>query len=92
MTIETYERNDVETIVDSNGILPMNEKPTEQGFDYIKLQVTSIKYLSDHRKHMNQKINQNNNSTEFLYAKNQQPKYLWIVEQQQHIRSQQNQD
>ena len=39
---KTYERNDVETIVESDGILRLNEKRIEEGLDHKKLQV--IKY------------------------------------------------
>ena len=46
----TYERNYVETMVDSDGILWLNEKHIEEGLDYKNLQMVTVKYLSDPRK------------------------------------------
>ena len=48
---EAYEREGVDTIVDSDGRLWLNAKHIE-GLDHKNLQVTTVKYLSDHRKHM----------------------------------------
>ena len=48
---KTHERNGVETIVDSDGILQLNKKDIEEGLVNKNLQVTLLKYLSDHRKH-----------------------------------------
>ena len=48
---KTYERNGVETIVDSDLILWLNAKHIEKGFDQKKLRVATVKHLSDHRKH-----------------------------------------
>ena len=45
-----YEKRGEETIVDSDGILRLNEKHIE-GLDHKNLQVNRAKYLSDHRKH-----------------------------------------
>ena len=50
ISTETYERNGAETIVDSEGILWSNEKNIDR-LDYQNLQLTTVKYLSDHRKH-----------------------------------------
>ena len=47
---ETYERNVVEPIVDSDGIFWLNENHIE-GLDQKNLQVTTVKYPSGHRKH-----------------------------------------
>ena len=47
----TYERNDIETIVDNNGTLWLNEKHTEEGVDHKQLREITIKYHSNHRKH-----------------------------------------
>ena len=46
-----YERFCVRTIVDSAGILWLNEKHAEEGLDDKILQLVPVKYLSDHRKH-----------------------------------------
>ena len=46
---ETYESNCVEIIVHSDGILKLNENHIV-GLDYKNLRVTTLKYLSDHRK------------------------------------------
>ena len=41
---KTYERNGVEAIVDSDGVLSLNEKHIEEGIDYENLRVTTVKY------------------------------------------------
>ena len=46
---KTYERNDMETIVDNDGILGLNEKHIE-GLDHKHLGGITTKYHSDHRK------------------------------------------
>ena len=46
-----YERNDVETIADSDAILWLNEKHIEEGLDYKNLRVTTVNHLPSHRKH-----------------------------------------
>ena len=48
---KTCEKNGVETIVDSDGILWLNEKNIEQGLDHKNLRDITIKYHSDHRRH-----------------------------------------
>ena len=48
---KTYERNNIETIIDNYGILCFNEKHIEEGLDYKNLQEIAIRYYSDHRKH-----------------------------------------
>ena len=47
---KTYEENGIETIVDNDGILRLNEKGIKEGLDN-NLQKITIKYLSDRRKH-----------------------------------------
>ena len=49
---KTYERNGIETIVDNDGILWLNEKHLEVGLDHKYLKEIIIKYHSDHRKHI----------------------------------------
>ena len=49
---EMYERNSVETIVDTDGTLCLNEKHIEEGLDRKNLWVPKTKYLSNHRKHI----------------------------------------
>ena len=46
-----YERNDIEIIVDNDGILWSNEKNIEEGLDYKNLREITAKYSSNHRKH-----------------------------------------
>ena len=46
-----YERNGVETIVDSDGILRLNKKHIEEGLNHKDLRVTTVKYFPDYRKH-----------------------------------------
>ena len=41
---KTYERNDIETIVDNDGILWLNEKHIEEGLDPKNLREVIIKY------------------------------------------------
>ena len=48
---KTYERNGIETIVDNDGILRLNEKHIEEGLDHKKVQEITIEYDSRHRKH-----------------------------------------
>ena len=48
---KTNERNDIETIVDNDEILWLNEKHIEEGLTDNNLQDTTTKYHSDHRKH-----------------------------------------
>ena len=58
-----YEENGLETIVDNDGILLLNEKHIEEGLDHKYL----WKYLSDHRKHRCELLDEiKNNLTEFL--------------------------
>ena len=45
-----YKRNGIETIVNSDGILWLNEKRIE-GLDHKKLRVTRVKHPSVYRKH-----------------------------------------
>ena len=66
---ETYERNGVETIVDSNGILWLNQKHNER-LDHKNVRVTTEKYFSDHRKHRCELVEESKNPKEFLYKKN----------------------
>ena len=46
---ETNEKKCVETIVDNDGILWLNEKHITERLDHKNLQVTPLKYLSDHK-------------------------------------------
>ena len=53
---ETY---GIEKRVDYHGIQWLNEKHIEEGLDYKNLQVTTVKYLADHKNiDMNQQMNQ----------------------------------
>ena len=67
---ETY---GIEKRVDYHGIQWLDEKHMEEGLDYKNLQVTTVKYLADHKKHRYELANEpkNNNLTESLYTKNQ---------------------
>ena len=53
-----YERNGVETIVDIDRILRLNEIHIEEGLDHKKLQEITIKYHSNHRKHRYKQVEQ----------------------------------
>ena len=46
-----YERNGIETIVNSDGILWLNEKHIEERLDHKHLLEITTKYNSNHRKH-----------------------------------------
>ena len=46
-----YGKNGVETIADNDEIQWLNEKNIEEGLNRKKLWATTLKYLSDHRKH-----------------------------------------
>ena len=48
---KTNESNDIETIIDNDGILWLNEKHIEKGLDNKNLREITIKYNSNHRKH-----------------------------------------
>ena len=48
---KAYEGNGVETIVDNDGILWLNEKHIEEGLDHNNLREIITKNHSDHRKH-----------------------------------------
>ena len=48
---KTYERNGIETIVDNDGILWLNEKHIEERLNHKSLQEITTKYHADHRKH-----------------------------------------
>ena len=66
-----YERNDLETIADSDEVLWLNKKLVDDGLDHKHLQVTTLKYLSCHRKQRYKLVDDPKiNPTEFLYTKN----------------------
>ena len=68
---ETFERNGVEAVVDSDGILWLTEKHIEEGLNRKNLRVATVNYLSDHRKYRYELVDEpKNNLTEFLYTKN----------------------
>ena len=50
ITRKTYERTCIETIVDNDRIVWLNEKHNEEGLDHKYLRATTLKYLSNHRK------------------------------------------
>ena len=45
-----YEKNVIETMVDNDGILLLNDKHTKEGLNPNNLRKITTKYLSDHRK------------------------------------------
>ena len=65
---EAYEQNVAETIVDSDGILWLNEKHMEQGLDHKNIRATAVKYPSGHRK----------NRYELLDEPKKQPNRIFI--------------
>ena len=71
MRRKTYERNDLETIIYSDGILRLNWKHIEEELDHKNLRVVTVKYLSELRKQRHELVDQpKNNATELLYKKN----------------------
>ena len=46
-----YEKIEIETILDNDGILWLNKKHIEEGLDCKNLREIKTKYHSDHRKH-----------------------------------------
>ena len=65
-----YQRNGVETVVDSDGILQVNEKNIGKGLHH-KTWVSTVKYPSGHRKHRYELVDEPKcNPTEFLDTKN----------------------
>ena len=68
---KTYESNSIETIVDNDGILQLNEKDIEEGLDHKNLREITVKYHSDHRKQRYELVGEpKNNATEVLLTKN----------------------
>ena len=64
---KTYESNSIETIVDNDGILQLNEKHIEEGLDHKNLREITVKYHSDHRKQRYELVGEpKNNATEVL--------------------------
>ena len=49
MNRKMYERNGIETILDNDGMLRLNEKHIEEGLDQKDLKEFTIKYHYDHR-------------------------------------------
>ena len=49
---KTYEGSGIETTADNYEILWLNEKHIEEGLGHKNLQEITIKYHSDHRKHI----------------------------------------
>ena len=65
-----YEENGLETIVANDGLLLLNEKHIEGGLDHKYLWMVTGKYLSDHRKHRCELLDEiKNNLTGSLLAK-----------------------
>ena len=48
---KTYERNSIETIVDNDQILWLNEKHIQKGLDHKNLRKITTKHHLGHRKH-----------------------------------------
>ena len=51
-TKKTCERNGIETIVDDDGKLWLHKKQIKEGLDQKQLWEITIKFHSDHRKHI----------------------------------------
>ena len=70
---KTYERNAIETVVDNDRMLWLNEKHNK-GLNHKNLQeITTIIWVTENTD-MNQKTNHKNKPTQFLYTTNLQPK------------------
>ena len=65
---ETYEGNGIETIVDNDGLLWLNEKHIEEGLDYKNLWEIKTKYHSDQRKHFTKRTI-SDNKTKLVHLK-----------------------
>ena len=57
-----YETNGVETTVDSDGVLWLNEQLIEERLDHKNMRVTTVQYLFYHRKHRYELIDEQKNS------------------------------
>ena len=53
---KTYERNGIETIVDKDGRLWLNEKHIEEGLNHKNMQGITTKYNPNHRKHRYEQV------------------------------------
>ena len=51
-----YDRNGIETIIDNDGILWLNEKHTEEGLDHKNLRDITTKYNSNNKKHRHELV------------------------------------
>ena len=61
----------VDTIVDNDGILWLNDNHIEERLDHESLRLTTVKYLAGYRKHTYELVDEpKNNQTKLLYAKN----------------------
>ena len=57
----------VETIVDNGGILRLNEKHIKEGLDHKSLQKYTVKFLSRHRKHRNDLVDESKRQPEIIF-------------------------
>ena len=53
---KTYDRNGIETIIDEDGILWLNEKHIEEGLDHKNLRDITTKYNSNNKKHRHELV------------------------------------
>ena len=51
ISTKTYEKNGIETMIDNDRILWLNQKHMEEELYHKKLREITIKYFSDNRKH-----------------------------------------
>ena len=84
-----YEWNYVETIVDSDAILWLSKKHIEEGLDYKNLNMVTVKYLSDPRKQRYELEDELKRQRNRSFIHKELTTKVWIVEEQQHINSEQ---
>ena len=62
ISTKRYDRKGIQTKIDNNRILWLNEKYIEEGLDHKNLREIRIKYDSDHRKHRYQLVEEPKNN------------------------------
>ena len=75
---KSFERNGLETILDSDGILWSNKKLIEEGLDYNSLRVATVKCPSGYRKHRYELVDEPKNQiTKTKQKKQKNPEFLY---------------
>ena len=75
---KSFERNGLETILDSDGILWSNKKLIEEGLDYNSLRVATVKCPSGYRKYRYELVDEPKNQiTKTKQKKQKNPEFLY---------------